>query len=182
MFLFIQFVRRDRWKYTYSLLDVMIILAVFMTKNKWLNFFQAVCLWLNAVGAGRIDVFQTYHKLRFIFMHANHIHLIKIWKRNQPWLWFFILRSTLLQIVKISRFLFVCLSFPWWCVQGALYEFHFMSISCHFLSEISQMSEALTPHCLVYFRCPSSPHFYRRWLCRWPDLNYKTETHEISLL
>lgn len=60
MFLFIQFVRRDRWKCTYSLLDVMIILAVFMTKNKWLKFFQAVFLCLNAVGAGSIDAFQTY--------------------------------------------------------------------------------------------------------------------------
>lgn len=158
----------------------MIILVVFMTNNKWLKFFQALCVWLNAFGAGSIDAFQTYHKRRLIFMHANHIHLIKI--KNISHGCDFILRSTLLQIVKISRFLFVCLSFPRWCVQGALYEFHFMSISCHFLSEISWMSEALTPHCLVYFRCPSSPHFYRRWLCRRLDLNYKMETHEISLL
>lgn len=78
MFLFIQFVRRDRWKSTYSLLDVMIILAVFMTNNKWLKFFQTV----NAVGAGSIDAFQTYHKLRLIFMHAKHIHLIKIRKKK----------------------------------------------------------------------------------------------------
>lgn len=124
---------------------------------------------------------DIYHNLRLIFMHANHIHLIKIREKkiSHGCDFYFALNSTAdCQDLSLS----ICLSFPWWCVQGALYEFHFMSISCHFLSEISQMSEALTPHCLVYFRCPSSPHFYRRWLCRRPDLNYKTETHEISLL
>lgn len=49
-----------------------------MTNNKWLKFFQARHVWLNAVGAGSIDAFQTYHKLRLIFMHANEIHLIKM--------------------------------------------------------------------------------------------------------
>ncbi len=110
MILFIQFVRRDRWKCTYSLFDVMIILAVFMTKNKWLKFFQAVCLWLNAVGAGSIDAFQTYHKLRLIFMHANHIHLIKIWKKNQPWLWFLFCVQPYCRLWRsLASYLFVCL-------------------------------------------------------------------------
>lgn len=149
--------------------------------NGWSFSRLGMCGWTQLVQEALMHFRHTISSEWFSCMQMKFTSS-KWGEKNQPWLWFLFCCATPAQSVKFSRFLFVCLYFPRWCVQGALYEFHFMSISCHFLSEISQMSEALTPHCLVYFRCPSPQHIYRRWLRPWPDLNYKTETHEISLL